>query len=284
MSELLDPATVATPLYLVSVLWEQRAARRAKARGEAIVGYERRDTWASLGMGLVSVLTVGVLNQGVQALADVLWKYRVTDLGTGVLGWAVAMLGWDFAYYWAHRWEHESRFLWAAHVNHHSSQHYNLSTALRQPWLPIIALVNFPPLALLGVRPWMILFAGGFNLVYQFWVHTELVQRCPAWFELVFNTPSHHRVHHGSNPEYIDRNHGGILIVWDRLFGTFAEERAKVVYGLTKNIETFSLWEIFSHEVVAIAKDVAKARTFSERLGYVFRGPGWAPGRGAPAE
>jgi sterol desaturase/sphingolipid hydroxylase (fatty acid hydroxylase superfamily) len=93
----------------------------------------------------------------------------------------------------------------------------------------------------------------------------------------VFNTPSHHRVHHGSNPEYIDRNHGGILIVWDRLFGTFTEERAPVIYGLTKNIETFSLWQIFSHEVVAIARDVAKARTWSERLGYVFRDPAWKP-------
>jgi sterol desaturase/sphingolipid hydroxylase (fatty acid hydroxylase superfamily) len=118
---------------------------------------------------------------------------------------------------------------------------------------------------------------GGLNLIYQFWVHTEAIDRMPRWFEFVFNTPSHHRVHHGSNRQYLDRNHAGILIVWDRLFGTFEPERERVVYGLTKNIDTFVLWTVFAHEYAAIWRDVRRARTWRERLGYTFAGPGWRP-------
>jgi sterol desaturase/sphingolipid hydroxylase (fatty acid hydroxylase superfamily) len=273
----LDPSLVAVPFYVAALWWEHRVISRRRARGERALGYERKDTQASLGMGFVSVFTVGAMNLGILRLAEWLWQWRITDLGEGALGWVVAMLSWDFAYYWLHRSEHEVRLLWATHVNHHSSEFYNLSTALRQPWLPFGVLLFFPPLALLGVRPWMILVSGGFNLVYQFWIHTEAIDRLPGWFEFVFNTPSHHRVHHGSNPEYLDRNHGGILIVWDRLFGTFEPERARVVYGLTRNIRTFSLHRIFSHEIIAISRDVAADRAIGDRVGHVFRGPGWKP-------
>jgi sterol desaturase/sphingolipid hydroxylase (fatty acid hydroxylase superfamily) len=273
-----DPATLAGPIYIAALLWERRLATRRQAGGDTrIKGYEGRDTWASLAMGTVSVVTVGFVNLGVAALAQALWPYRAMDLGNGWLGWTAGMLGWDFAYYWAHRWQHEIRLFWAMHVNHHSSAHYNFATALRQPWLPLMFLIAFPPLALVGVRPSLILVCGGINLIYQFWIHTELVDKMPRWFELVFNTPSHHRVHHGSNAQYLDRNHGGILIVWDRLFGTFEPEGEPVVYGLTKNIHTFNPLRIFSHEVFAMFRDVAHARGWADRLGVVFRGPDWSP-------
>ena len=185
------------------------------------------------------------------------------------------MIGWDFSYYWHHRFEHEVRILWACHVNHHSSRYYNLSTALRQPWTPIAVVFFYPVWALFGVAPWMIMVSGGLNLVYQYWVHTEAIERMPSWFEAVFNTPSHHRVHHGSNAEYLDKNYGGILIVWDRFFRSFEPEREPVMYGLTKNIETYSLVAIAFHEYAAIARDLRRARGLRDRLGILFRGPAW---------
>ncbi len=273
----IDPSAPAAPLFLLACWLEHRALVRQRAQGRPVLGYERRDTIASLGMGLVSVLTVGLIVHGEFLLARALWRFRLWDLGEGPLAWAVAMLAWDFAYYWVHRVEHERRLFWAAHVNHHSSERYNLSTALRQPWTPVLNLVMIPPIALLGVRPGLIIAAGGLNLVYQFWVHTEAVQRTPPWFERVFNTPSHHRVHHGSNDGYLDCNYGGILIVWDRLFGTFVPEREPVVYGLTKNLGSFNLWTIAFHEYAAVARDLRAARSWRERWSRLFEGPGWSP-------
>ena len=162
------------------------------------------------------------------------------DLGSTWPAWAAAILGWDFIYYWNHRLSHESRWLWAVHVAHHSSERYNLSTALRQPVAESITVaVPYSLLALLGVRPAMIEQARALNLIYQFWIHTEAI-RSIGPLERVLNTPSHHRVHHGSNRQYLDRNHGSILIVWDRLFGTFEPEDEPVVYGLTRNIDSYN--------------------------------------------
>jgi sterol desaturase/sphingolipid hydroxylase (fatty acid hydroxylase superfamily) len=273
----IDPTLFAIPLFIATMFWEAAVTRRRRREGEDVIGYEAADTRTSIGMGLVSIFTVALINLGVFALATVLWRYRIVDLGTGAVGWIAAIIGWDFAYYWTHRWEHEIRIFWAAHVNHHSSQHFNLSTALRQPWTPFLMLLTFPPLALLGIAPWMIMVSGGFNLIYQYWVHTEAIDRMPRWFEAVLNTPSHHRVHHGSNPEYIDRNYAGIFIVWDRLFGTFEPERARVVYGLTENLDSHNLLVVAFHEYAAIGHDVAAATRGRDRLGYVFGGPKWAP-------
>lgn len=267
-----EPTLYAIPFFLVT-LWAEPIILSRSAR--KVVGYERRDTKASLGMGLGSLLFATLVNLAVFSAAKALWPYRLFDLGHGVWGWAVAMVGWDFSYYWHHRAGHRIRLLWACHVSHHSSRHYNLSTALRQPWTPVDAILFFPIWALLGVEPWMILFSGGLNLIYQYWIHTEAVNRMPGWFEAVLNTPSHHRVHHGSNPEYLDKNYGGILIVWDRLFGTFEKERAPVQYGLTKNIESFSLGTVAFHEYVAIFRDVCRVRGTRERLGILLHGPEW---------
>jgi sterol desaturase/sphingolipid hydroxylase (fatty acid hydroxylase superfamily) len=166
--------------------------------------------------------------------------------------------------------------MWAIHVVHHSSERYNLSTALRQPVAD--AFGTFAPyglLCLVGVRPALIAQARGINLLYQYWIHTDTIRRLGP-FEELFNTPSHHRVHHGVNQEYLDRNHGSILILWDRLFGTFERERAEVVYGLTKNIHTFDPARVMTHEHTDMLRDVARSDTWRDRLSFVVRGPGWA--------
>lgn len=276
-----DPTLYAIPFFLVTLFVETWVLRRWKERGLLAVGYEKNDTLASIAMGIGSIFVVGAINVVTFAFATFLWRYRIVDLGESALGWAVAIASWDFSFYWHHRLEHEARLLWACHVNHHSSQHYNLSTALRQPWTPFPTVLFYAPWALVGVRPWMIMVSGGLNLVYQYWIHTEVIRALPSWFSFVFNTPSHHRVHHGSNPEYLDKNYAGVFIVWDRLFGTFEPERAPVVYGLTKNIGSFNPLVIAFHEYAAIARDIRRAKGLKDRLGILWHGPAWrAPSLG----
>ena len=262
----------AAPLFLVAIAAEWLVARR---RGRPV--HDGRDTAADLAMGAGNrILEVGWV---VIELAALRWLHGRTavDLGHGVVGWIVALVGVDLAYYWYHRSHHEVRVLWASHVVHHSSRRYNLAVALRQPWLVFTTLPFLAPLAVLGVPHDVIAAAWAINLLYQFWIHTELIDRLPRWFEAVFNTPSHHRVHHGSNRQYLDRNYAGILIVWDRWFGTFEPEVEPVVFGLTKDITTHNPLRIATHELIAIAKDVRAAGSWRERLGRVLRGPGWQP-------
>jgi sterol desaturase/sphingolipid hydroxylase (fatty acid hydroxylase superfamily) len=201
------------------------------------------------------------------------------DLGGGVLGWTAALVGWDFVYYWNHRLMHEVRWLWAHHVVHHSSERYNLSTALRQPVAESIGIfVPYGLLCRLGVRPGLVFQARGMNLLYQYWIHTDAIRSLGAGEE-VLNTPSHHRVHHGSNRRYLDRNHGSFLIVWDRLFGTFQREDEPVVYGLTRNIRTHDPRRVIGHELADIIRDISASTTWRDRVAYALRGPGWAYGR-----
>jgi sterol desaturase/sphingolipid hydroxylase (fatty acid hydroxylase superfamily) len=272
-----EPTLYAIPLFLALLVVEPRVLARVARRGREVRGYERRDALASIGLGIGSVFFTTFINLSVYSIARWLWPHRLVDLGHGIAGWTVAMVGWDFSYYWHHRFEHENRVLWACHVNHHSSRHYNLSTALRQPWTPVAAVLFYPWWALLGVEPRMIMISAGLNLIYQYWIHTEAVGKMPRWFEAVFNTPSHHRVHHGSNAEYLDRNYAGILIVWDRLFRTFEPERAPVVYGLSKNIDSFSLITIAFHEYGSLARDLVRACGLRDRLGILGHGPAWRP-------
>jgi sterol desaturase/sphingolipid hydroxylase (fatty acid hydroxylase superfamily) len=248
-----------------------RTARRRLARAARQV--------ASVG-GVASVVTGGIAITTTWASlfnAERLWKRRVLpDLGKGAVGLTAAVFGWDFIYYWNHRFMHESRYMWAIHVVHHSSERYNLSTALRQPVADAFGtFVPYSLLCLLGVRPELIVSARGINLLYQYWIHTDTIRRLGP-LEEVLNTPSHHRVHHGTNQEYLDRNHGSILIVWDRLFGTYQRERDPVVYGLTKNINTFDPSRVIAHEHAEMLRDVRGSDTWRERLSFVVRGPGWA--------
>jgi sterol desaturase/sphingolipid hydroxylase (fatty acid hydroxylase superfamily) len=240
-----------------------RAARRVASIGGP----------AAIATGGVAITTTWASRTSM----DRMWDRRIVrDLGSGPLAFAVAMVGWDFIYYWNHRFMHESRYMWAVHVVHHSSERYNLSTALRQPVFDVFGtFVPYSLMALFGIRPALILQSRGLNLLYQYWIHTDTIRRLGP-VEEVFNTPSHHRVHHGSNQQYLDRNHGGILISWDRLFGTFEREGEPVVYGLTRNIDTFDPTRIAAHEHAEMLRDVSRSRTWRDRLSYVLRGPGWA--------
>ena len=261
----------AGPMFLVSIVIERyliRGARRAR--------YGARDTWANIATGAGSQI-LGAPWALVEVAALVALHNVAPVHLDGWVAWLVAMVGVDVAYYWYHRLHHESRLLWAIHVAHHSSRRYNLSVALRQPWVVVSTLPFLLPLAVLGLAPEVILTSFAINLLYQFFIHTEVVGRMWAPIEFVFNTPSHHRVHHGSNQQYLDKNYAGILIVWDRMFGSFEPEVAPVVYGLTKNIETYNPFRIETHEWVAIYRDVRRAGSFRHAVGYVFRHPGWTP-------
>lgn len=237
--------------------------------------YELRDSATSMTMGLGYLLIMMGWKQVDLALLGA--ASRPARFATdGITGWIFVIVGWDFLYYWYHRAGHEIRLLWAAHVNHHSSRRYNLSTALRQTWTPFASVLFFVPLAVAGFSAEQILTAGAINLLYQFWIHTETIDRLGP-FEWIFNTPSHHRVHHATNTAYIDRNYAGIFILWDRAFGTFAAEVEEPVYGLTKNISTYNPIGVAFHEYAAIAADVGRSSRWGDRLGLVFRHPGWAP-------
>ncbi|MFN2328797.1 MAG: sterol desaturase family protein [Chromatocurvus sp.] len=272
-----DLSVFALPLYLGAILLEAAYSSR-----NALGYYRFRDTLTSLSMLLASAL-VEFLPR-LLALWLIIQLHDISPLRDVVQRqwWAWLLLFFldDFSYYWFHRSNHSVRLLWAGHVNHHSSQYLNFGTALRQGvgerihkflfwlWLP-----------LLGFDAAMIINMIGLNLFYQFWVHTRSVGRLHPWIEAVFNTPSHHRVHHGSNPRYIDRNHGGVLIIWDRLFGTFSEECADdpVRYGLTRNLDSHNPWTVLSYEYRAIARDVRGAGSWRERCACVFGPPGRRP-------
>ncbi|WP_431990037.1 sterol desaturase family protein [Streptomyces albogriseolus] len=274
------PAVVyAIPFFVLLVVVEALSYRFLPDDDER--GYELRDTVTSMSMGAGSQV-IGLPWKAFAVLAYALahglapWQLSASSVWT----WVLLFLADDLAYYVFHRSHHRIRLLWASHVVHHSSVRFNLSTALRQSWTPMTTLPFWLPLALLGVPPWMILLQQSVSLVYQFFLHTERVERLWRPVEWVFNTPSHHRVHHGSNSAYLDRNYGGILIVWDRLFGTFEAEGERVVYGLTKNIGTYNPLRVAFHEYAAAWRDVRTARRWRDKAGYLLGPPGWSPKAG----
>jgi sterol desaturase/sphingolipid hydroxylase (fatty acid hydroxylase superfamily) len=248
--------------------------------------YEAKDTFSSLAMGVGNVLT-GLLSKAMVMAAYVaVYQFRLLDFGyawsefpSEAYLWVILFFAEDFSYYWFHRVSHTSRYFWASHVVHHSSQRYNLSTALRQTWTGNFSgsFVFWLWLPLLGFPPLMIGTLQSISLLYQFWIHTELIGKLPRPFEWLLNTPSHHRVHHASDLKYLDKNHGGILIVWDRLFGTFQEEEEKPVYGLTRNIHTFNPLRIAFHEWADLLRDLSRpGLSWGQRLRYLFMPPGWS--------
>ncbi|HEY5014170.1 MAG TPA: sterol desaturase family protein [Acidimicrobiia bacterium] len=257
----------------------ETGSERPAARRRRVGAARAARRVASIG-GVAAIAAGGIAITSTLAsrtTANRMWNRRIVrDLGRGPAVLAAATLGWDFIYYWNHRFMHESRYMWAIHVVHHSSERYNLSTALRQPVADAFGtFVPYSLLALVGIQPGLVEQARGLNLLYQYWIHTDVIRRLGP-FEKLFNTPSHHRVHHGSNQQYIDRNHGSILIAWDRLFGTFEPEAEPVVYGLTTNLDTFNPVRVAGHEHFEMLRDVARSQTWRDRLSFVFRGPGWA--------
>jgi sterol desaturase/sphingolipid hydroxylase (fatty acid hydroxylase superfamily) len=276
-----DFATIKSllPLFVLIALIEAVWLRRKRGH------YDWRQSGASLAIALCQQLS-GVAAAALMAgLFVFVHEHRLFDIAMDS-AWKIALLFVciEFAYYWHHRINHECRWFWASHAVHHSANDFNLSAAYRLGWtagitghslfyLPLVWL-GFPPKAVFGML--------ALNLVYQFWLHTELVPRLGA-FEWLFNTPSHHRVHHASNPEYLDRNYGGTLIVFDRLFGSFAAERddAPCRYGLTHPLHSANPLRIVFHEWIAIVCDLGHARDWRERLCFLFAAPGWrADGEG----
>jgi len=274
-----DVTQFAIPFFILAMLAELAFLKLTQAERKA--GFETRDTLTSLLMGTGNVVSGMVLGVVSYAALVWLWQFRLFDLGLHWWVFLAAFLLDDLRYYWYHRIAHRVRWVWAEHVNHHSSQHYNLSTALRQSWTGLFTgmFVLQAPLVLLGLHPAIIAFTFGFNLVYQFWIHTEAIGKMWKPIELIFNTPSHHRVHHATNPRYLDANYAGVLIIWDRMFGSFVEELDEDMprYGIVKNIGTFNPFKVAFHEWASMFKDAAQpGLTFRQRLGYLFMPPGWS--------
>jgi sterol desaturase/sphingolipid hydroxylase (fatty acid hydroxylase superfamily) len=263
----------AIPFFIVTLIIESIVNARNKTNS-----YEIKDAITSITMGLGNVF-LGLLSKVIvfAALILVYDHFKLIVIPFVWWGWVLMLIIEDFTYYWFHRFSHESRFFWASHIVHHSSQKYNLSTALRQTWTgSFISFVFWLWLPLLGFHPVMILAQMSISLIYQYWIHTELIKKMPDWFEAIFNTPSHHRVHHATNPQYLDRNHAGIFIIWDKLFGTFEPEVEKPIYGLTKNIDSFNPLFVAFHEWIALFSDAFTSKTsLRKKILYFVKPPGW---------
>lgn len=278
-----SPVLYALPVFLVFIAVEALIYRHETAdegRDAAETGYLAVDARTSMSMGAGSIFVLALAKAATLGLFVLLWVHVApwhVPMDTW-WGWLLLALAVDLDWYLTHRFSHRVRIAWAAHQAHHSSEYFNFGTALRQKWNPWAEMLFWSPLPVLGFAPWTIFVMFGANLVYQFFVHTERVTRLWGPIEFVFNTPSHHRVHHASDKIYLDRNYGGILIIWDRLFGTFQKELHRPTYGLTKPVESYNLLHLQYREYASIVRDVRASRTWRERWGYLFGPPGWSPG------
>lgn len=283
MQDLLDPlqnpVTYAIPFFLLALGIEVAALKWGDH--PETTGYEFKDARASLSMGVGSILFLTLFKVASFFLFSAVYVWVAPwHLDTGTWWyWVAVLVGLDFFYYWNHRFVHRVNIGWAAHQSHHSSEYMNFGTALRQKWNPWSEAIFWLPLPLLGFAPWTLYVSFGVNLVYQFWIHTELIGKLPKPIEFIFNTPSHHRVHHGSDPEYLDKNYAGILIIWDRMFGTFEPEVRRPKYGLTKPVNTYNVITLEYGAYRQIVRDFRAATNWRDRLGCVFGPPGRSMGQ-----
>lgn len=270
----LSPVIIAIPMYFtlmaVELIYEGLSQRRT---------YRLNDAVTNINTGVLQQLTgtfIVFIKIGLYLL--VYEHFALFHLERTWLSFAVIMILWDLCYYWEHRMAHQVSLFWGGHVVHHQSEDFNLSVALRQTSTGFIwGIPFFLPLAVLGFDPKQMVIAGGLNLLYQFWIHTEHIKRMPAWFEAIFNTPSHHRVHHGRDPKYIDKNFAGILIIWDRFFGTFRKEEERPNYGITKPLGSWNpVYANFAH-YIDLWRVTRRARSAKDALSILFRKPGWLP-------
>jgi sterol desaturase/sphingolipid hydroxylase (fatty acid hydroxylase superfamily) len=240
--------------------------------------YTLSDSVSDLSCGTVQqLLELGIKTLVFAAYVGVYARRVLTIPEGAVWAWVLCFLGVDFLYYWFHRASHEVNAFWAAHVVHHQSEEYNLSVALRQGALQgWFSWVFYLPLALLGFPPLMFLTVSSVNTLYQFWIHTRVIGRLGP-LELVFNTPSNHRVHHARNPKYVDRNHGGTLIVWDRLFGTYKGEEEEPVYGITTPLKSWNPLWANAQVWVDLVRLARGADRISDAFRVFFKPPGWRP-------
>jgi sterol desaturase/sphingolipid hydroxylase (fatty acid hydroxylase superfamily) len=235
--------------------------------------YNKKDFLASAGIGAGNVIVSGAFKA--LLVAYVLFFYNLVpwQLPNNWFTFLLCFFILDLCRYWAHRISHEQRFWWATHVTHHSSEYLNWSTAMRVSWTQQIKLVFFTPIPLLGFDPIVFLICHQIAVIFQFWVHTEVIPKLPAPIEFLFVTPSHHRVHHAKNTKYIDKNYGSTFIIWDRLFNTFQEEEETPIYGITKQINSYNPIYLNFHEWVDIYKDFRKAKSWKEKIQAVFGRP-----------
>ena len=270
--EIPDLIHYAIPFFVATVILEIILTIKVK-----MSEYEYKDAGTSILMGLGNVF-IGLFTKAlVLAIFYFFYQFRVFTIPFAAWSWIVLLFAEDFCYYWFHRVSHESRFFWASHVVHHSSKEYNLSTALRQTWSgSFFSFIFWIPLLILGFHPIMVLVQMSVSLIYQYWIHTKLINKMPKWFEAIFNTPSHHRVHHATNAQYLDRNHAGIFIIWDKLFKTYEPEVEEPVYGLVANINTYNPIKVAFLEWYHMFKDAFTTKTsLKNRLNYFIKPPGW---------
>ena len=272
---------LATPVFLLLIALEFVVGLVRERRGTGRNTYRLNDAVNSISLGMlsqISAVLTKLLRIGIYtAIFEQVALFPDTTFWTTWYGWLLALVFYDFCYYWLHRMGHESAVLWAAHVVHHQSQDYNLSTALRQTSSgALLGWIFYVPMAVAGVPPLVFAVVALVDLLYQFWVHTEQVGKL-GWFDRWFCSPSNHRVHHAVNDRYLDRNYGGILILWDRLFGTFQEENERCVYGTRSPLNSWDpLWA--NAEVYwALAQDSWHARRWGDKLRVWLKPPGWRP-------
>lgn len=267
-----------SPIFLIAFAIEFQVMR-GRNREQFVRQFDWRDIFANLTLGgayQVFELAAHVLITGVATA----WIYQHRLFDVPVNAWTIVpiFIGVEFCYYWFHRSSHRVRWFWSAHVVHHSSERMNFTTAMRQSLLYSITgwWLFFCPLIFLGVPPAVVFFLYAVDLCYQYFVHTESVGKFPRWFEYVFDTPSNHRVHHGRNPQYIDKNYGGVIILFDRWFGTYAEEQEQVEYGIAvRQPKSTNLLVLNFHEFVDMWRDVFTRGPLRQRLQHLVRPPEW---------
>jgi sterol desaturase/sphingolipid hydroxylase (fatty acid hydroxylase superfamily) len=266
---MLKPTVIAIPFFALLIAIEAYLVIRENREN-----FDRKDTWANIFIGFASVAWGALFGLATSLIYIAVYDFAPFKMPMEtVWAWAILLFVDDFAYYWFHRFSHEVRFFWNFHVVHHSSNQYNLSVAVRQSWFSGIAhWIFYLPVALLGFPLWAFVTMHGLNLIYQFWIHTNLIGKL-GFLEKVLNTPSHHRVHHGVNNQYLDKNYGGIFIFWDKLFGSFTEETEKPRYGIIKPLTSYNWLWINTHGWAEMFEAMKTKKTLSGKLRCVFGAP-----------
>lgn len=269
----LNPIVLSIPIFFLLIGIELAVERFSHRKL-----YRLPDSIANLSCGITSQLSGLFLKVLAIGIYEVIFSnFALFQLERNWIYWVALFFLVDFAYYWAHRMSHEINLFWGGHVVHHQSEEYNLSVALRQSSFQTVWTFAFNlPLALMGFETLDFALMSALNTLYQFWIHTETINKL-GFLEYFLNTPSHHRVHHGRNPKYIDKNHAGTLIIWDKMFGTFQAEEERPTYGITKPINSWNaVWANFSH-YAEMGKDLRRINNWSDKVKYLFKKPGWLP-------
>ncbi|HEX8060774.1 MAG TPA: sterol desaturase family protein, partial [Cyclobacteriaceae bacterium] len=272
----LNPIVLSIPIFFLLIGIELVVERLSHRKL-----YRLPDAIANMSCGITSQLSglfMRLLGVGIYTLLfNTTRLFNVSDKLPLWAYWLTLYLLVDLAYYWAHRMSHEINLFWGGHVVHHQSEDYNLSVALRQSSFQVVWTFAFSlPIAVLGYDPKDFIYVSALNTLYQFWIHTETINKL-GWLEYIFNTPSHHRVHHGRDPKYIDKNHAGSLIIWDKMFGTFQAEEEKPTYGITRPINSWNaVYANFSHYAI-MATEIRRIPRWTDKIKYLFKKPGWLP-------